>query len=427
MKVLLIGSGGREHSIAWALSRSKSCDEIFSLPGNPGIWKIANKIDIPLKNGSEIAEFCLINNVDLVIIGPEQPLADGLSDMLREKGVTVFGPSKAAARLESSKGFAKDFMIKYNIPTADYRKFHKNDKSNLLEFMKNHPYPLVIKADGLAAGKGVVIANSYDFAKKTIEEMFSGKFKEAGYEVVIEEFLEGEEASVLAICDGKDYITLAPAQDHKRIYDNDEGPNTGGMGSYSPAPIVNDLILERVKNSILTPAIDGMIKEGTPFIGCLYAGLMIKDNQPKVVEFNVRFGDPETQSVLTVLDGDFCKLIYSAASGNIDKSSIYNIARNYSCCVVAASKGYPDNFEKGFEIMGIDDAEKEGTLVFNAGTDLKDGKLITAGGRVLGVTSIADSLKEAIDKAYSAIAKIHFDNIYYRKDIGHRALKNESY
>lgn len=426
MKVLLIGSGGREHALAWALSRSKSCDKIFSLPGNPGIWKISNKINIPLNNGNEITDFCLKNDIDLVIIGPEQPLADGLSDVLRDKGITVFGPSKAAARLESSKGFAKDFMIKYNIPTAKYRKFNKNDASNLLDYLKNHPYPVVIKADGLAAGKGVVIAKTFDLAKKTIDEMFSGKFKEAGYEVVIEEFLEGEEASVLAICDGKDYITLAPAQDHKRIYDNDEGPNTGGMGSYSPAPIVNDIVLERVKNQIISPAIYGMIKEGTPFVGCLYAGLMIKDNQPKVVEFNVRFGDPETQSVLTVFDGDFCNLIYSAASGNIDKSSIYNVARNHSCCVVAASKGYPDSFEKGLEILGIEDAENDGALVFNAGTDLKDGKLITAGGRVLGVTATADTLKEAINKAYAAIAKIHFGNIYYRKDIGYRALKNQS-
>jgi len=422
MNILLIGSGGREHALAWALSKSPSCDKIYSLPGNPGIWQISSKVLIPLSKSKEIADYCKRNSIDLVVIGPEQPLADGLSDELRENGIIVFGPSKASARLEYSKGFAKDFMAKYNIPTANYKKFNKDQKTEIYEYISNQNYPIVIKADGLAAGKGVVIANSYNEAQITIKDMFSGKFKDAGYNIVIEEYLEGEEASVLAVCDGRNYVTLAPAQDHKRIFDNDEGPNTGGMGSYSPAPIVTNDVLEKVKNQILTPAIEGMRKEGTPFIGCLYAGLMIKDGEPKVVEFNVRFGDPETQSVLTVFDGDFCQLLYSASVGELDVSSIKNVAKDYSCCVVASSKGYPESFNSGFDIVGIDSAQNEGAIVFHAGTALSNGKLVTSGGRVLGVTATATSLQEAIDKAYCAIAKINFDNIYYRKDIGKKAL-----
>jgi len=422
MNVLLIGSGGREHALALAISKSELLDKFYCLPGNPGIQKFARPFDCGLDNYYLISDRCKVKEIDLVVIGPEQPLADGLADFLREKGINVFGPSKAPARLESSKAFAKDFMQKYGIPTAAFKKFTALEEDDAIDYLKNADYPLVIKADGLAAGKGVIIAQTFDEAVDAVKAMFNGKFKEAGQTLVIEEFLKGEEASILAVSDGKDFITLAPSQDHKRAYDNDKGPNTGGMGAYAPAPIVNETVLEKVKENIIKPVIDNMRKEGTPFIGCLYAGLMIDNNEPKVVEFNVRFGDPETQVVLPIFDGDFLRLIFSAARGSLDTSVINNVANGAACCVVLTSEGYPASYKSGFEISGIEDAENEGAIVFHAGTKWEDGLLKTAGGRVLGVCAVADNLKQARDLSYKAVDKINFENKFYRKDIATKGL-----
>jgi len=426
MNILLIGSGGREHAIALALSKSKSLDVLYATPGNPGIASLSKIIKLDINSHNKVIEFCKNNSIDLVIIGPEQPLAEGISDSLNEAGIKVFGPSKNAARLESSKGFAKDFMKKYSIPTANYQVFNKNERDKAIEYIKSqNKFPVVIKADGLAAGKGVIIADNTDVAVETVNEMFEGKFGDSGFSIVVEEFLQGEEASVLAVSDGKNYVTLASSQDHKRIYDNDEGPNTGGMGAYSPAPIVSETVLQRTKEKILSPVIDNMAKEGSPFVGCLYAGLMIENEEPKVVEFNVRFGDPETQAVLSGFRGDFAKLLYSAADNNLDLDSIDTVSDKYYCCVILASEGYPGYYEKGKVITGIEEAGKSGAIVYHAGTKIEDGKLLTSGGRVLGVTGRGDTLKEAISNSYSAVKLINFDNMFYRTDIGKKGLSNK--
>ena len=422
MNVLLIGSGGREHALAHAISKSPLLDKFYCLPGNPGIQQYARPFDCGLDNYYLISDRCKVKEIDLVVIGPEQPLADGLADFLREKGINVFGPSEKPARLESSKGYAKDFMQKYGIPTASYKKFTAGEESAAIDYLKIQDYPIVIMADGLAAGKGVIIADTFDNAADTVRSMFKGKFKEAGQTVVIEEFLQGEEASILAISDGKDFITLAPSQDHKRTFDNDEGPNTGGMGAYAPASIVNATVLEKVKANIIKPVIENLVQEGTPFVGCLYAGLMINNDEPKVVEFNVRFGDPETQVVLPVFDGDFLRLIFSAARESLDTSVVNNIANGAACCVVLSSDGYPLSYQSGYEITGIDEAEKEGTIIYHAGTKWEDGILKTAGGRVLGVCAVANNLAEARDLSYKAVGKINFENKFYRKDIAVKGL-----
>ncbi len=422
MNILLIGGGGREHAMAFALSRSRSCGKLFCSPGNPGIFKTAEKADIDPNNFIEIIDFCKQNSIDLVAVGPEQPLANGLADRLRDIGINVFGPGKAAARLESSKGFAKDFMKRHGIPTAPFRTFSKEDAEDAHGYIDEHKMPLVLKADGLAAGKGVIIAQEKEEAHKTLDLMFEGLFKEAGESVVIEDFLEGEEASILAVSDGYNFITLASSQDHKRALEGDQGKNTGGMGAYSPAPVITNDLRIKTEQKIIRPAIDGISKKGAAFIGCLYAGLMIKDGEPYVVEFNVRFGDPEAQAVLPVFDGDFAALLYSASIGKLDRSTAKNIQNGASCCVVMASKGYPESYEKGYEIKGIEEAEKLGALVFHAGTSEKDGKLVASGGRVLGVTAVEDNLPAAIANAYKFTGMISFQNSRCRSDIGKKAL-----
>ncbi|TAL68584.1 MAG: phosphoribosylamine--glycine ligase [Bacteroidetes bacterium] len=422
MNILLIGSGGREHAIARKLSESSSVDELYSYPGNPGIWQYAPKADIKLEYPLVI-DFCKSKKIDLVVVGPEQPLAEGITDILNEAGIKVFGPSKKAASIESSKGFAKEFMFRHNIPTAKYKIFDNENIKDAEKYLNGCNYPVVIKADGLAAGKGVIIANELHEAIDTLRSMFGGIFSDAGKKVVIEEFLKGEESSILAICDGKDFITLPSSQDHKRALDGDKGKNTGGMGAYSPAPIVNENILKKVEDKILKPAIEGMQSEGFPFIGCLYAGLMIDNGEPSVVEFNARFGDPETQAVLSLFEGDLAKLLYSAAIGKIDKSAMKETSGKFACCVILASEGYPDSYEKGYAITGIDEAEKSGAIVYHSGTKTSTGKILSDGGRVLGVTGISNSLKGAIDNAYNAVGKINFANKFYRKDIGNKALK----
>ncbi len=422
MKVLLIGSGGREHSLALALSESKSLTKLYVSPGNPGIFNYAEDAKIQHSDHNQVIEFCENNSIDLVVVGPEQPLAEGIADSLRENGINVFGPSKNAAMLEASKVFAKDFMLRHNIPTANYRQFHKFTEDEAHIFIDALEAPVVLKADGLAGGKGVIIAETHTEAHNAIDEMFDGLFDSAGETVVIEEFMPGEEASVLAICDGKDFITLASAQDHKRIYDNDKGPNTGGMGAYSPAPIVSDEIMKLTIEQVIKPTLNGMAEENNPFIGCLYIGLMIDKNAIKVVEFNVRFGDPETEAVLPLFKGDFAKLLLSASMGEIDKSAVESVCTGFSCSVILASDGYPGSFEKGYEIKGIANAEKAGALVFHAGTALKDDKLVSKGGRVLAVTGKGVDLKSAIDSAYKYIDYIKFKNKYNRKDIGKKGL-----
>ncbi|MES2767249.1 MAG: phosphoribosylamine--glycine ligase [Bacteroidota bacterium] len=421
MNVLLIGGGGREHALAWKISESPVLKKLFCTPGNPGIFEIAEKAEIDL-NGVEIVEFCREHKISLVVIGPDKEIADGLADTLCNARIPVFGPSRKAARLEWSKGFAKEFMDRHNIPTAGYARFKSNETELAWRYLAAQDFPVVIKADGLAAGKGVTVAYDNDTAFGALDEIFNGKFGAAGAEVVIEDFLKGEEASVFAICDGRRFVTLAPAQDHKRAFDNDEGKNTGGMGSYAPAAIVTPDVLKKVEERIIAPVLKGMADEGATFVGCLFVGLMIDNGEPSVVEFNARFGDPETQSVLTVFKGDFLRLLHSAAMKNIDSYWIKEVADGVACTVVLASKGYPDAFEKGFPITGLENAQSENVRIFHAGTTLKEDKLVTNGGRVLGVTAKSETLEDAIATAYKAVNKVCFDNIFYRKDIGKKGL-----
>jgi phosphoribosylamine--glycine ligase len=424
MRALVIGSGGREHALVRVLAESESRPELWAYPGNPGIFEYAHRAQLPATiDGRHVAVFCHENNIDLVVIGPESPLAAGISDILRLEEIPVFGPSQAATRLESSKWYAKRFMERYGIPTARWKSFTADEYDEACQYIEQQALPIVLKADGLAAGKGVVIATSYQEAHATLERMFNGAFGEAGKRVVIEEFLSGEEASIFAICDGNDYLLLAPAQDHKRLYDGDRGPNTGGMGAYAPAPLLNKALLAAVEQRIVQPTLQGMISENAPFVGCLYIGLMIADGAPFVVEYNVRFGDPETQSVVEVFRGDFARLLYSAARGRLERTAVRTISEGYSCTVVLASKGYPGSYSTGFPITGIEQA-RQFARVYHAGTAVDDrGILITSGGRVLNVTSHADTLSGAIEQCYRAVASIRFEGMYYRTDIGARALR----
>ncbi len=424
MNVVIIGSGGREHALALAISKSKLLNKLFCLPGNPGTKNICENIEITPNDFTKILTFSKSNDIDLVIIGPEQPLVDGLSDYLRENNINVFGPSSSAAQIESSKSFAKSLMIRSGVPTASYKEFNSNEFKEAVDYLGNCHFPIVIKADGLASGKGVFICDNRKQAEQIIYEISVDKiFGNAGEKFLIEEFMIGEEASVFAITDGEDFITLPAAQDHKRIGDNDTGKNTGGMGAYAPAPLISEIIEKEIQNKIIKPILHQLKSEGYPFVGCLYAGLMITSEGPKVVEFNCRFGDPETQVVLPILEGDVLKLLFSAATGKIDKESV-RYSGGCSVCVVAASKGYPDKFEKGFEISGLDIDDPE-VIVYHAGTKEINGKILTNGGRVLGVTSVLkyNNLIEAREKAYNAIKKINFKNIYYRNDIALKAIK----
>ena len=422
MKVLLIGSGGREHALAYKIKESKLLEKLFILPGNTGTEGLGENVPGNMNDSNFILSFCKKEKIDLVVIGPEKPLVEGLADILRESGINVFGPNKGAAEIEAYKSFAKGLMEKYNIPTAAYMEFNSQMMNEAEKYISNQNYPLVIKADGLAAGKGVLICNNYQEAASALNELFVKKlFGNAGDKIIIEEFLVGQEASIFAITDGEEFICLPAAQDHKRIGNNDEGKNTGGMGAYSPAPIVNEFILEQVQEKIIKPALFALKTEGRKFNGCLYCGIMINNNEARVVEFNCRFGDPETQSVMPLLEGDFLRLLYSTAIGKLDKESVrYN--GGASVCVVAASEGYPDEYKSGFIISGLDEASKE-AFVFHAGTK-KDGEnILTNGGRVLGVTSFipTNDLSRAKEKSYCAMNKIHYNNIYYRTDISDKA------
>lgn len=424
MKVLVIGSGGREHAIAWKLKQSKNVTELFCAPGNAGIKELANCVDIKADDIEGLLKFVKENKIELTVVGPEVPLEKGIVDLFNKEGLLIFGPQKSAAKLEHSKIFAKDFMKRNNIPTAEYKTFSLSQKAEVFDHISTAAYPLVIKADGLAAGKGVVICTNIDDAIKTVNELFDDKiFGSAGDNIVIEQFLEGTEASVFAICDGTDYIVLPASQDHKKIGDGETGKNTGGMGAYAPADkAVTPAIMKSIRAKIIEPVLKYMKNEGNEFKGCLYCGLMInKTGEPYVIEFNTRFGDPETQVVLPLISSDITEMFTASAKGKI-KDYKLTLNNGYCCTVVLASAGYPDEYETGKEINGLEGISPD-AIVFHAGTRFEDGKVFTAGGRVINVTGISPiGLKEAINIAYHNAANINFENKYNRTDIGLKGL-----
>ena len=423
MKVLVIGGGGREHALAWKIAQSTQVKTVFCAPGNPGVAAMEKGHCVPLAVNDMvgIGDFISEYAIDLTIVGPEEPLAAGIVDVLQAKGHQVFGPSATAAQLEGSKAFAKAFMSRWNIPTARYAAFH--DPEAAIAYVRDQGAPIVVKADGLAAGKGVTVARSVEAAETAIREaMVDRVFGDAGRRVIIEECLQGEEASILAFSDGETVIPMPSSQDHKPVFDGDQGPNTGGMGAYSPAPVVTPELATEIEERILKPCIAGMAAEGVPYTGILYAGLMITLDGPKVVEFNVRFGDPETQVVLPRMVSDIVPVFMACCEGNLGGTSIEY--QNGPCVtVVMASGGYPKAYEKGKEIVGITDAESDpDVMVFHAGTKRDGDRLLTNGGRVLNVTARGATLVETIDRAYAAVRKIHFDRAHYRTDIGRKAL-----
>ena len=415
--ILLIGSGGREHALAWKMSKSMPKKKIYAIPGNPGIAEVAECVDgISISDNDAIVNFAKSHDVDLVVVGPEAPLVNGLVDALDEAEIKSFGPNKAAAQMEGSKIFAKQLMKKYEIPTAEFEIF--DNPYYAKKYIMSKGAPIVIKADGLAAGKGVIVATTIDEAISAVDEM--KKFGDAGNKIVVEEFMDGEEASVLAFTDGKKIVPMIAAQDHKRLLDGDEGVNTGGMGAYAPAPVVTPEIMAKVEEKILKPTIDALNAEGITYKGCLYAGLMIVDGEPKVVEFNCRFGDPETQAVLPLLKSDLVDIMVACADGTLDEQKI-SWSDQSAVCVVLASGGYPKEYKKNLPIKGLMKA-KLSANIFHAGTAIVDGELVTNGGRVLGVTSTAADIHKAVKKVYSTINVIEFEDMYFRKDIAHRAL-----
>ena len=425
MKLLLIGSGGREHALAWKLAQSSHVEEILVVPGNPGIARVpkCKCVDLALDDLNKVADYAEENSIDLTVVGPEATLVAGIADIFRSRGLPIFGPNKAAAEIEGSKAFSKRLMKKYNIPTADFTVC--TDLETAKSFIAEHGAPIVVKADGLAAGKGVVVAMTVKEALDAVTEMMADhKFGEAGASVVLEEFMDGEEASLLAFTDGKIVIPMVASQDHKRVNDGDEGPNTGGMGAYAPAPVMTEALRVKAVETILKPVIAALNKEGRSYSGCLYAGLMIKGDEVKVVEFNCRFGDPETQVVLPLLDSDLADIMLACATGTLDVSMV-RWKQQAAVCVIMASGGYPVSYPKGLSITGLDEADKmDDVIVFHAGTRMQDGQIVTNGGRVLGVTALGDSIRAAKDKAYAAVDKIHFDGEHHRSDIAWRALKH---
>jgi len=423
MRVLVIGSGGREHALAWKISRSPSVEEVLAAPGSDGMADVARLCDVAADDFDGITSLCRDEAVELVVVGPEAPLAAGLADHLRAAGVAVFGPSAAAARLEASKRFAKEFMRRHDIPTADFASF--DDLAAARAHVRGLGGGCVVKADGLAAGKGVAVCATPAEACRALDEIMGDRrFGTAGDRVVVEELLRGEEASYYAITDGEHVVTLAAAQDHKRALDGDRGENTGGMGAYVPAPVVSEVVEKRVLERVVHPVIRGMAAEGTPYQGVLYVGLMIDESgEPRVVEFNVRFGDPETQPLLVQMQGDLVPLLEASARGGLDRVAPPAID-GAAVCVVLASEGYPREFEKGRAIRGLDEAARDpDVVVFHAGTRrAEDGTFVTAGGRVLGVTARGESIVEARARAYAATERIHFDGAHFRSDIAARAL-----
>ncbi len=427
MKILLIGAGGREHALAWQLAQSDRCRELYCAPGNAGIEECAECIDIQADDSEALVAFAIEKAIDLVVVGPEGPLVAGLTDRLHEKNIAVFGPTAAAAQLEGSKGFMKDLCTKYNIPTAAYSRFTVLEDAK--EFITAHGVPLVIKADGLAAGKGVIIAATIEDAEQAAEDMLSGTaFGQAGQSIVIEEFMDGEELSVFALADGKTVIPFSSAQDHKRVGEGDTGPNTGGMGAYSPAHMMTEALEQKIYNQIMQPTIDGMAKEGCPFTGVLFAGIILVDGEPKLLEFNVRFGDPECQTLMMRLDYDLLDILTAGAKGLLTDviDEIY-WREDTALCVVMAAQGYPDSYEKNTLITGIDAADvMPETKVFHAGTKRNKSKdILNTGGRVLGITSRGETISTAQINAYKAVEKINWPKGFFRRDIGWHALKKD--
>lgn len=419
LNILLIGSGGREHALALKLAQSPLLKKLFVAPGNPGVAAIAQNVALNASDQDAVLAFCREQTIDFVVIGPEQPLVEGLVDVLEAAGVKVFGPSKAAARLEGSKGFTKDICAKYGIPTGAYQRF--SDRDAALAYVRAQGAPIVIKADGLAAGKGVTVALTLDEALHAVEDMFGGAFGAAGAEVVVEEFLEGEEASFFALSDGETALAFASAQDHKRVFDGDLGPNTGGMGAFSPAPVVTEEVATRVMREIILPTVAAMKAEGCPFKGVLFAGLMIGKDGPKLIEYNTRFGDPECQVMMSRLEDDLLQLLLACAEGKLPKT--VHLSPKTALTVVLAAQGYPAAPRKGGEILDIDAAETiEGVTVIHAGTRLDGEKLVANGGRVLNVVAIGDSVAEAQARAYKGVDAIKFPDGFCRRDIGWRAL-----
>jgi phosphoribosylamine--glycine ligase len=422
LRILIVGSGGREHALAWKLNKSPSVKEIFIAPGNGGTWEFGENIAVQDDDLPGLVNLAKEKKIDLVVAGPELPLVLGLSNALAKEGILCFGPNAYAAQLEGSKAFAKSLMREANVPTADFQSFDDYDRAR--EYVSEQEFPLVIKADGLAAGKGVVVARSKSEALIALEEMMSKKvFGAAGERVVIEEALEGEEASFLAFCDGHNIVALPSSQDHKPIGEGDTGLNTGGMGAYSPAPVLPPDRYEEITNLAIRPLIQTLNVYEQPFQGVLYAGLMMTDSGPKVLEYNVRFGDPECQPLMMRLDADLAELMLACVQGNLDKVDV-SWSEETALCVVLAAHGYPGAYKKGMEIKGVEKAEKlDKVKVFQAGTKKEEGRILSSGGRVLGVTALGADLSEAKDQAYEAVNCIEFENCYYRRDIGEKGLK----
>lgn len=420
MKILVVGGGGREHAIVWKLSQSPKVEKIYCAPGNAGIAELAECVPIGAMEIEKLAAFAEEAKVDLTFVGPEDPLLAGVVDLFEERGLAVFGPKKEAALIEGSKTFAKDLMKKYGIPTAKYESFDTYEEA--LAYVRKEGAPIVVKADGLAAGKGVTVAATLEEAEEALRHIMKDEvFGSAGAKVVIEEFLQGEEMTLLSFVDGTTVKPMVPSQDHKPVFDEDKGPNTGGMGTYSPVPHMPQSLIEEVVQNIVIPTAQAMVKEGCPFRGILYTGLIMTQDGPKVIEYNARFGDPETQVVLPRLDTDLLDILIAGVSGELENLDV-QWKDEAAVCVIMASGGYPGPYEKGLEISGLNQVGDQ-AMVFHAGTELKDGKVVTNGGRVLGVTSIGANVREARDKAYQAVEQIQFEGAHYRKDIAQKALR----
>jgi phosphoribosylamine--glycine ligase len=421
MRVLVVGGGGREHALVWKIAQSPKVSKIFCAPGNAGISEQAMTLSIKANDVNGLLDLALREKIDLTVVGPEEPLTKGIVDLFESKGLPIFGASRKAAEIEGSKAFAKEMMKKYYIPTAFYEIFDEPKEAK--KYIRKQGGPIVVKADGLAAGKGVIVCKTVEEALRSIDQIMVERiFGEAGNRVLVEEYLVGEEASYVAFTDGKSILPMASSQDHKQVFDGDQGPNTGGMGAYSPAPVVTDEVHEKIIERILRPIIQGMSEEGRPYKGVLYAGLMIHDGQPKVLEFNARFGDPETQPVLTRMKGDIIPILEACFKGNLSGCQIEWDSRA-AVCVVMASRGYPGDYEKGKAISGLKEVSQiEDTFVFHAGTALKEGQTVTNGGRVLGVTGLGKDVSQAIERTYQAVKRISWDGVHYRTDIGQKAL-----
>lgn len=425
MNILLIGSGGREHALAWKLAASPSCDRLFIAPGNPGTAAYGENVVLDVSDHAAVLGFCAVMGIGLVVVGPEAPLVAGLVDDLTAAGVRAFGPRKAAAQLEGSKGFTKELCAEYDIPTAAFARFDNLDAARA--YVRKQGAPIVIKADGLAAGKGVVVAESLAQADEALNMMFGGGLGEAGAEVVVEEFMSGEEASVFAITDGKSFVAFGDAQDHKRVFDGDRGPNTGGMGAYSPAPVVTEIVHQQIMDRIIAPTVAGMAARGTPYVGVLYAGVILTSEGPKLIEYNARFGDPECQVLMLRFQGDLVQVMLAAIDGTLDQLAPEQLAWSdaVALTVVMAADGYPGAVKAGSVINGVDAAGDDDVMVFHAGTRLVDGALTAAGGRVLAVTARAATVTEAQRRAYAGVDRIVWPEGFCRRDIGYRAVERE--